>query len=237
MHKIVNTFTRSALSGTETFFFTIYWSYGIIPFSKTVEKASVQTSTSDPDYAGTTTQVATSSRATSQTMRTTTTTTTSVANSKKYTNLTKEQKVFISTIAGEGMLTAKGKPVSTVARQSIANVIVNRVGSREWKDYTTVSEICANTGFDAYDDNNYWSCMEYLDNRDYSNDYYEQVISEVMPIYNREVNDITNGAQLYYTPATMVPEGSTPNWAFDALEEVTIDGVDPYYEARFYKYK
>ena len=154
MHKIVNTFTRSALSGTETFFFTIYWSYGIIPFSKTVEKASVQTSTSDPDYAGTTTQVATSSRATSQTMRTTTTTTTSVANSKKYTNLTKEQKVFISTIAGEGMWTAKGKPVSTVARQSIANVIVNRVGSREWKDYTTVSEICANTGFDAYDDNN-----------------------------------------------------------------------------------
>ena len=75
--------------------------------------------------------------------------------------------------------------------------------------------------------------MEYLDNRDYSNDYYEQVISEVMPIYNREVNDITNGAQLYYTPATMVPEGSTPNWDFDALE----DGVAPYYEARFYKYK
>ena len=103
--------------------------------------------------------------------------------------------------------------------------------------YTTVSEICANTGFDAYDDNNYWSCMEYLDNRDYSNDYYEQVISEVMPIYNREVNDITNGAQLYYTPATMVPEGSTPNWDFDALEGVTIDGVDQYYEARFYKYK
>ena len=206
--------------------------------SKTVGKAPVQTSTSNPDYAGTTTQVATSSRATSQTTRTTTTTTTtSVANSKKYTNLTKEQKVFISTIAGEGMWTAKGKPVSTVARQSIANVIVNRVGSREWKDYTTVSEICANTGFDAYDDNNYWSCMEYLDNRDYSNDYYEQVISEVMPIYNREVNDITNGAQLYYTPATMVPEGSTPNWDFDALEEVTIDGVDPYYEARFYKYK
>ena len=48
---------------------------------------------------------------------------------------------------------------------------------------------------------------------------------------------ITNGAQLYYTPATMVPEGSTPNWDFDALEGVTIDGVDPYYEARFYKYK
>ena len=52
--------------------------------SKTVGKAPVQTSTSNPDYAGTTTQVATSSRATSQTTRTTTTTT-SVANSKKYT--------------------------------------------------------------------------------------------------------------------------------------------------------
>lgn len=62
-------------------------------------------------------------------------------------------------------------------------------------------------------------------------------ISEVMPIYNGEVKDITNGSQLYYTPATMVPEGSTPNWNFEALEEVTIDGGDTYYEAKFYKYK
>ena len=35
----------------------------------------------------------------------------------------------------------------------------------------------------------------------------------------------------------MVPEGSTPNWNFEALEEVTRDGGDTYYEAKFYKYK
>lgn len=50
-------------------------------------------------------------------------------------------------------------------------------------------------------------------------------------------NDITGGAQLYYTPATMKPAGSRPNWDFDVLTEVTISGVDPYYEGRFYKYK
>lgn len=169
--------------------------------------------------------------------KTTTTTTTTVKPKKEYNNLTDDQKVFISTIAGEGMWTAQGKQVSTEARQSIANVINNRVGSREWQEYTSVSEICAYTGFDAYGDNNYWDCMNYLNNRDYSNEYYEQVISEVMPIYNGEVKDITNGAQLYYTPATMVPEGSEPSWNFDALEKVSIPGVDEYYEAKFYRYK
>lgn len=46
--------------------------------TKTVRQVSVQTSTSNPDYTGTTTQVATSSRTTAQTTRTTTTTTTAV---------------------------------------------------------------------------------------------------------------------------------------------------------------
>ena len=51
--------------------------------SKTVGKAPAQTSTSNPDYTGTTTQVATSSRTTIQTTRTTTTTTTAIVESKK----------------------------------------------------------------------------------------------------------------------------------------------------------
>ena len=136
------------------------------------------------------------------------------------------------------MWTAKNTRVSSPARQGIANVIMNRIGTGEWSDYTTASEICANTGFNAFGDKNYYNCMDYLNNRDGSDSYYEQVIQEVMPIYNKEVQDITNGAQLYYTPAAMDPKGSAPfDWNFDALEEVYIPGVDEYYEAKFYRYK
>ncbi len=57
--------------------------------NKTVGKASVQTSTSKPDYRGTTSQVATSTNQTSKTTRTTTTTmTTTVAINKKNSNQT-----------------------------------------------------------------------------------------------------------------------------------------------------
>lgn len=37
-------------------------------------------------------------------------------------------------------------------------------------------------------------------------------------------------------PAAMVPAGSSPDWNFDVLTEVTIPGVDVYYEGRFYRY-
>lgn len=76
--------------------------------------------------------------------------------------------------------------------------------------------------------------MDYLNNRDGSNDVYEAIIWDVMEAYKY---DITNGCQLYYTPVAMQPSGSSPNWDFSLLTEVTIRGVEPYYEGRFYKYK
>jgi len=119
----------------------------------------------------------------------------------------------------------------------MANVAMNRVGKGEWAGYKTVAEICANTGFDAYEDKNYAACMNYLNNRDGSNAFYEQVISEVLPIYTRTAADITGGCQLYYTPAAMKEDMPTPDWDFNRLVEVNIPGVDPYYEGKFYKYK
>ena len=148
-------------------------------------------------------------------------------------SLTLDQKVLIATIAAEGAVNAHGEPVSSSARQAMANVALNRVGSREWKEYTTVSEICQYTGFDGYGSINYNSCMEYLNNRDGQNEMYESIIWDVMQAYE---SDITQGCQLYYTPADMSPPGSKPNWNFSLLVEVSIPGVDPYYEGTFYRY-
>ena len=150
--------------------------------------------------------------------------------------LTNEQKVFVATISAEAQWRADKKPVSSKARRSMAHVVINRLNSREWKGLT-LSEICAD-GFDAYGNEDFQTCMDYLNNRDGRNSYYEQVISEIIPIYNGEVEDITGGCQMYYTPASMDPPGASPKgWNFSLLEEVSIDGVDPYYEGRFYRYR
>ena len=148
--------------------------------------------------------------------------------------LTDDEKVLIATIAAEATVTAAGKPVSSQARQAMANVALNRVGQREWARYATVAQICEFTGFDGYGNANYQACMEYLNNRDGSNQTYESIIWDVKAAYK---NDITNGCQLYYTPAAMANSTGIPNWNFSILEEVMIPGVDPYYEGRFYKYK
>ena len=147
--------------------------------------------------------------------------------------LTDDQKVLIATIAAEATVTANGTFVSPQARQAMANVALNRVGKREWSKYTTVAEICKYSGFDGYGSKNYWKCMEYLNNRDGSNSVYETIIGDVLNAYNF---DITNGCQLYYTPAAMKPTGRVPNWNFNLLTEIPISGVDPFFEGRFYKY-
>ena len=152
-------------------------------------------------------------------------------------NLSKDEKVLVATIAAEATVTAKGTPASSAARQAMANVVMNRIGVREWSKYNTVSEICAYTGFDGYGDTNYEACMAYLNERDGSNMLYESIIAEVIPIYRGEIADITEGCQLYYTPAAMRPAGSSPSWNFNVLEEILIPGVDPYYEGRFFKYR
>ncbi len=148
--------------------------------------------------------------------------------------LSQDQKVLIATIAAEATVTAQGTPVSSQARQAMANVALNRVGRREWSQHTTVADICRLTGFDGYGDHNYQACMAYLNNRDGCNETYEAIIWDVLAAYDF---DITQGCQLYYTPAAMTNSSGIPNWNFSVLEEVEIPGVDPYYEGRFFRYK
>ena len=148
--------------------------------------------------------------------------------------LTDDQKVLIATIAAEGAVTLVGSEVSSQARQAMANVALNCVGQREWARYHSVAQICQYTGFDGYGTNNYYACMTYLNNRDGNNGMYEQIVWDVLAAYN---SDITNGCQLYFTPAAMGNPGAFPNdWNRSVLEEVEIFGVDPYYEGRFFRY-
>ena len=151
--------------------------------------------------------------------------------------LTEDQKVFISTIAGEATITAQGYSVSPLARQAIANVIMNRIGQREWARYTSAADICACTGFGGYKSYLFHACMDYLNHRDGSNEEIELLIEQVLPVYEGKVSDITGGAQLFYTPAAMPKGVKGPRWDSSKLKEVLISGVDPYYEGRFFRYK
>jgi len=74
-----------------------------------------------------------------------------------------------------------------------------------------------------------------VENRTGDNQLYESLISTVMPVYNRSVNDITNGAQLFYSPKSMT-NGQSPPWNFSVLTEVTINGINSN-DFRFYRYK
>lgn len=140
-----------------------------------------------------------------------------------YYDLSEEEKKFIAVVAGESI--GQGP----LAWKVIANVIMNRVGSREWSEYKTPSEVmiakffsCLLPGYDE----EYQLAMNYLENRVNDRNRYEQLISTVMPIYHKEVPDITGGAQLYYSPRSMKPPYSKPDWAA-SYKQIYIEGIDP----------
>ncbi len=138
--------------------------------------------------------------------------------------LDKDEKFFIAVIAGESI--GEGE----LAWQSIANVIMNRVGSREWSSLKTAREVMEQKGrFQCLSNGGsteYCKAVEYMENRDGSDALYEQLISVIMPIYHGEVNDITGGAQLYYSPKSMNPPGSVPTWAA-YYKRISVPGIDP----------
>jgi len=150
-----------------------------------------------------------------------------------YTALTEEEKLFVATVAGEMIGEAE------ITWKIVANVIMNRVGKREWKKYTTVTDVIKYSGFDAYSKNTteFQKAKQYLNSRGaQTNTRYENLINIVLPIYRKQTTDITNGAQLYYSPKSMTPTGSKPAWDFSQLEEITFSGVDQN-TIKVYRYK
>lgn len=137
--------------------------------------------------------------------------------------LNDDEKLFIAVIAGESI--SEGE----LGWQIVANVIMNRVGSREWAKFTTPREIIEQphqfTCLSGGGSREYRKAVEYLENRVDDGGIYEQLISTVMPIYYNEVEDITGGAQLYYSPKHMNPPGSAPDWA-NSYKEIEVEGIE-----------
>lgn len=75
-----------------------------------------------------------------------------------------------------------------------------------------------------------------MKNRTYTNNKYEQLIETVVPICDGREKDITKGSLWYYSPKSMRPKGSKPNWNFSKMKEVKIKGISKQ-SFRFYKPK
>lgn len=137
-------------------------------------------------------------------------------------SLNEDEKLFVAVVAAESI--GEGQ----LAWQVVSNVIMNRVGQREWSKLTTPTEVmkqkyqfsCLNDGGSPQ----YLKAVTYLKNRVDDGNTYEQIISVVMPIYHKEVSDITGGAQLYYSPKSMIPAGSAPSWA-SVYKQITVPGI------------
>ncbi len=86
--------------------------------------------------------------------------------------LSDELNLFVATVYGEA---ASSSPE---AKRAVANVIVNRVGKREWSILKTVSDVIKFSHFDAYKNPNVpcKEATEYLKNRDGTNASIEETI-------------------------------------------------------------
>lgn len=70
-------------------------------------------------------------------------------------------------------------------------------------------------------------------NNDYDRKVLKECMTVVIQIYDDGAADTTGGCTSYYSPISMTPPGSVPDWAV-GMTEVTVDGVDRQY-FRFYK--
>jgi hypothetical protein len=60
--------------------------------------------------------------------------------------------------------------------------------------------------------------------------------SNAIKVSGGDKRGISDGAVLYYSPRSMVPKNSKPDWSFSKLQEVTINGARPTH-LKAYKYK
>lgn len=150
-------------------------------------------------------------------------------------------RIFLATIYGESALAKEP------TWKAIASVILNRVGHREWKKYQTPLAIIANTGFDAFRQENipYRNAYRVLGNPPTipATSPLLRLQAAVEPLYRGEVPSMA-GIVLYYSPRAQAalhlakPElyHSIPKWNFDEIEAVAVPGAESD-DFRFYKYK
>lgn len=108
------------------------------------------------------------------------------------------KKHFISVIAGEAI------GANNKTQRAVAHTIMNRVKEPRdvWAKATCVSDVLIKSQYNAIDGPQYNACMEYLNNRDYSDNTYENLIQAVVPIYSRFEADFTGGAHYVFNVET-----------------------------------
>ena len=108
--------------------------------------------------------------------------------------MTDEQKHFISVIVGEA-IGAKPKE-----QKAVAHTIMNRYYEPRdvWSEAKSVTDVLVYDQYNAVGSPQYNTCMDYLNNRDGSNEVYENLISTVIPIYEGEEEDFTGGAHYIF---------------------------------------
>ena len=159
----------------------------------------------------------------------------SLWNIGRYNHLSKEEKLFVAVIAGEAIGENKK------SWEAVAHIIMNRVKDKkyEFKNYNSVTAIIKKgKQFSCYTYNSpqYVAAKKYLNKRKPKNEKYEKMIRTVIPIYRGRKKDFTKGALLYYSPKSMEPAHSKPDWKFNELKEVKIKGISSE-SYRFFKYK
>lgn len=149
-------------------------------------------------------------------------------------------RTVLSTIYGEASAS------SVAAWKTIASVMINRVGHREWKKYTALIDIVTNTGFDAFTHQNkpFVEAWHYYGgSRPIPNMRLEDLEEDIYPLtagLRSPVPDII----LYYSPKAQAQLHASlpktfpekPHWTFDLLEEVQVPGTEND-DFRWFKYK
>lgn len=124
---------------------------------------------------------------------------------------------------------------------------MNRVGSREWKKYDSITKVIKNSGFDAYTTKNapHQTAINYFSNRNFSNNSIEKLIDIAASVYYGIAKDNTGGAVLYYSPKAQealhkkfpnIYRSAVPSWVNSKVEEVKVPGTEND-DFKFYRYK
>lgn len=158
--------------------------------------------------------------------------------------ITDDFSIFSATIYGEAA------NQSEASWRAIAHVIMNRVGTREWKKLRTAKDVIEKSGFDAFTDktNNYKYAYKLISTTktisEISDEKLKRLASAVLPVFQGKDVDPTEGSVLYYSPLAQTKLHAInpavyrekPKWDFSKLVKVDVLGCedDDFF---FYRYR
>jgi len=109
--------------------------------------------------------------------------------------------------------------------RAVIDVIRNRIMSKRW-GVKPVYTVLARNQFSAVCREEYWR-------RAIAGDWIPKHVERCLELWHEEWEDTTDGATHYYSPISMIPQWSEPNWA-PSMTEVEVPGTRKTH-FRFYK--